>query len=204
MCAPKSLGISRAAGRSRMKPCASTSDDSPSSAPSCPTSPTQIHQGVPHWHHLLGSGQQVWSQNPHHGKRVDGCHHQVQFRTGGHRGHFSKDKAIESERRTPPKATAQCNPRKNNKNKASQGKHEALEADLVAAMDHKNSKAPSEVPTCSIRCSKSRAFTTRAPSNIPSRNVTCFNAISINPIPRRMKARRKALVTRATTRARSS
>jgi hypothetical protein len=44
-CAPVTPETSGAAGRSRMKPCASTSGDSPSNAPSCPTSPTQMSSG---------------------------------------------------------------------------------------------------------------------------------------------------------------
>jgi hypothetical protein len=60
-----------------------------------------------------------------------------------------------------------------------------------------------EGPTCSTRCSRSRAPIIRVPSSTPLRNASCFGATSIRPGPRR-KVAKATTTTRRETRQRSS
>ena len=72
---------------------------------------------------------------------------------------FRKDKQPQG--RPPedvPEASTQRGAKKKGKKK-SQAKRDAADADLVAAAEYKNPrKPPSEVPTSSTRCSRSRAL----------------------------------------------
>jgi hypothetical protein len=61
-----------------------------------------------------------------------------------------------------------------------------------------------EGPTCSTRCSRSHAPTTRVPSITPLRNASCFGATSIRPGHRREMAKAKTTTKRRVTRQRSS
>jgi hypothetical protein len=55
-------------------------------------------------------------------------------------------------------ASAQRGTKKKAK-KESQAKRDAADADLVVAAEHRNPRKPPEGPTCSTRCSRSRAPT---------------------------------------------
>jgi hypothetical protein len=92
-CALGTPGISEAAASSRENPCGTTYDDSRSSAPSCPTSPTRIYRRIPRQHHLPRPGEQVGSQDSHQSERADGHRHQVRLLSGGGRGHLPEGQA---------------------------------------------------------------------------------------------------------------
>jgi hypothetical protein len=78
-CALGTPGISEAAASSQENPCGTTSGDSRSSAPSCPTSPTQMSSARSSPHHLPRPGEQAGSQDSHQGERADGHRHQVRL-----------------------------------------------------------------------------------------------------------------------------
>jgi hypothetical protein len=117
---------------------------------------------------------------------------------------FRKDKQPQG--RQPedvPEASAQRGTKKKAKKKA-QAKCDAADADLVAAAEHRHPRSLPEGPTCSKRCSRSRAPITRVPSSTPLRNASCFGATSIRLGPRRKVARTKTITRRRATRKRSS
>jgi hypothetical protein len=89
---------------------------------------------------------------------------------------FEKDKQPQGRQHEDvPEASAQRSTKKKAKKK-SQVKRDTADADLVAAAEHKNPRKPPGGPTCSTRCSRSRAPTTRVPSSTPLRNASCFGA----------------------------
>jgi hypothetical protein len=61
-----------------------------------------------------------------------------------------------------------------------------------------------EAPTCSTRCSRSRAPIIRAPSSTPLRSASCFGATSTRPGPRRKVAKPTTTTRRGATRQKSS
>jgi hypothetical protein len=94
---------------------------------------------------------------------------------------FRKDKQPQGRQQEDvPEASAQRGTRKKVKKK-SQAKRNATDADLIAAAEHRNPRKPPRGPTCSTRCSRSRAPITRVPSSTPLRNVSCFGTTSIKP-----------------------
>jgi hypothetical protein len=96
---------------------------------------------------------------------------------------FQKDKQPQGRQQEDVhEASAQRSTKKKSKNKA-QAKRDAADADLVAVVEHRNPRKLPEGPTCSIRCSRSRAPITRVPSSTPLRNASCFGATSIRSGP---------------------
>jgi hypothetical protein len=112
---------------------------------------------------------------------------------------FRKDKQpLGRQQEDVPEASAQRGTKKKAKKK-SQVKRDATDADLVAASTG-TLGSPPEGPTCSTRCSRSRAPITRVPSSTPLRNVSCFSATSIKSGPRREMAKAKTTTRRRATR----
>jgi hypothetical protein len=115
---------------------------------------------------------------------------------------FRKDKQPQG--RQPddaPEASAQRGTRKKGKKK-SQAKRDAADADLVAAAEHENPQKPP--PTCSTRCSRSRAPIIRVPSSTPLRSASCFSATSTRPGHQRKVAGPPTTTRGKLTRQRSS
>jgi hypothetical protein len=105
-----------------------------------------------------------------------------------------------------PEASAQRDAKKKGKKK-SQAKRDAADADLVAAAEHSCTGtfgSLPEGPTCSTRCSRSRAPIIRVPSSTPLRSASCFGATSIRPGPWRKVAKATTTTRRRATKQRSS
>jgi hypothetical protein len=81
-------GIFESAASSQGNPCESTSGGFPSSAPSCPTSPTRTSSGHSSPAPRAGLGEQTGAQDSHQGERIDGHCHQVRLWLGGGRSHL--------------------------------------------------------------------------------------------------------------------
>jgi hypothetical protein len=113
---------------------------------------------------------------------------------------FRKDKQPQGRQQEDVlEAFAQRGTKKKAKKK-SQAKRDTADADLVAAVEHRNPRKPPRGATCSTRCSRIRAPITRVPSSTPLRNASCFGATSIRPGPRREMAKAKTTTRRRATR----
>jgi hypothetical protein len=101
------------------------------------------HRGIPRRHHLPRPGEKTGPQDSHQGERVDGYRHQVRLWSGGGRGHLPEGQAASgAPAEDVPEAYAQRGAKKKAKKK-SQAKHDAADADLVAAAEHRNPRKPS-------------------------------------------------------------
>jgi hypothetical protein len=88
-------------------------------------------------------GEQTGPQDSHQGERVDGYRHQIRLWSGGGRGHLPEGQAASgAPAEDVPEAYAQRGAKKKAKKK-SQAKHDAADADLVAAAEHRNPRKPS-------------------------------------------------------------
>jgi hypothetical protein len=92
-CALETPGISEAVASSRESLSRTTSGDSRSSAPSCPTSPIRMSSARSSPAPPAATGEQAGSQDPHQGERADGHRHQVHLWPGGGRGHLPEGQA---------------------------------------------------------------------------------------------------------------
>jgi hypothetical protein len=110
---------------------------------------------------------------------------------------FRKDKQPQGRQKEDvPEASVQRGTKKKTRKKA-QAKCNAIDADFVADAEHRNPrKLPGGGPTCSTRCSRSRAPITGVPSNTPLKSATCSGVTSIRSGPRRKVARTKATTRR--------
>jgi hypothetical protein len=117
---------------------------------------------------------------------------------------FRKDKQPQGRQpKDVPEASAQRGVRKKGKKK-SQAKRDAVDADLVTAAEQRNPRKPPEAPTCSTRCSRSRAPIITVLSTTPLRSASCFGATSTGPGHRRKVAEPTTTTRRRITRQRSS
>jgi hypothetical protein len=106
---------------------------------------------------------------------------------------FRKDKQPQGRQQEDvPKASAQRDTKKKG-NKKSQVKRDAADADLVAAAEHRNPRKPPEGANLFDKMLKDHAPIIRVPPSTPLRSVSCFDATSIRPGPRRKVA--KAMTT---------
>jgi hypothetical protein len=99
------------------------------------------HQGVPRRHHLPRPGEQTGAQDSHQGERVDGHRHQACLWPGGVRSHLPEGKQPQGRQQEDvPEASAQRGTKK--AKKKAQAKRDAADADLVAAVEHRNPRKP--------------------------------------------------------------
>jgi hypothetical protein len=83
-------------------------------------------------------------QDSHQGKRIDGHRHQVCLWSGGGQAIFWKDKQPQGrQKEDAPEASVQRGSKKKAKKKV-QAKRDAINADLVAATEHRNPRKPPE------------------------------------------------------------
>jgi hypothetical protein len=142
-------GISEAAASSQGNPCERTSGGFRSSAPSCQHHRLGRHWGIPRRHHVSGPGEQTGAQDSYQGERIDGHRHQVRLWSGAGRSHLLKGQAASGKDKQPqgrqkedaPEASVQRGSKKKAKRKA-QAKRDAVDADLVAAAEHRNPRKP--------------------------------------------------------------
>jgi hypothetical protein len=100
------------------------------------------HRGIPRWHHLPRPGEQTRAQDSHQGERIDGHSHQVCLWSGGRRSHLPEGQAASGKTEgRRPEAFAQRGT-KNKARKKAQAKCDAVDADLVAAAEHRNPRKP--------------------------------------------------------------
>jgi hypothetical protein len=106
------------------------------------------HRGIPRRHHVPGPGEQTGAQDSHQGKRIDGHRHQVRLWSGGSRSHLPEGQAASGKTEgRHPEVSVQRGSKKKAKKKA-QAKRDAVDADLVAAAEHRNPrKRPGGVNT---------------------------------------------------------
>jgi hypothetical protein len=141
------------------------------------------YRGVPRRHHLPRSGEQTGAQDSHQGERVDGHSHQVRLvrrrlkPSSGRTSSLRRGSRKTSPRR-PPSRARRRRPRRSRK-------QSAMPLTLILSLLPSTGTLGSlpKRPTCSTRCSRSRAPITRVPSCTPLRNVSCFGATSIRPAP---------------------
>jgi hypothetical protein len=100
------------------------------------------HRGIPCRHHLPRPGEQTGAQDSHQGKRIDGHRHQVRLWSGGGRSHLPEGQASpgKTEGRHPRGVRPAWHEKK--AKKKAQAKHDAADADIVAAIEHRNPQKP--------------------------------------------------------------
>jgi hypothetical protein len=117
---------------------------------------------------------------------------------------FRKDKQPQG--RQPedvPEASAQRDTRKKGKKK-SQAKHDATDADLVAAVEHRNPRKPPGGANLFDKMLKESCPYHQGLVKHTLRSVSCFSATSTRPGPRRKVAQPTTTTRRRATRQRSS
>jgi hypothetical protein len=109
---------------------------------------------------------------------------------------FRKDKQPQGRQTEDvPEASVQRGTKKKTRKKV-QAKLDTVDTDLVSAAEHRNPRKPPGGPTCSTRCSRSRAPITGVPSSTPLKSATCSSVTSIRLDPRQKVARTKATTRR--------
>jgi hypothetical protein len=138
------------------------------------------HRGIPRQHHLPRLGEQTGPQDSHQGERVDEHRHQVRLWSGGGRGHLPEGQAASGTPagRRPPSTARRRRPRRSRKRSATPPMQILSPLSSTGTLG-----SLPEGPTCSTRCSRSRAPITRVPSSTPLRNASYFGATSIRPGP---------------------
>jgi hypothetical protein len=100
------------------------------------------HRSFPRRHHLPRPSEQTGAQDSHQGERVDGHSHQVRLRSGGGRGYLPEgQQPLERQKEDVPEASIQRGAKKKTRKKA-QAKHNAADANLVAAAERGNPQKP--------------------------------------------------------------
>jgi hypothetical protein len=142
-CALGTHGISEATASSQGNPCESTSDGFQSSASSCPTSPTRMSSG----HSSPGTTcrdlvSKLGRKTPTKASELMDI--TTKFASGQEavEAIFWKDKQPQGrQKEDTPEASVQRGSKKKAKKKV-QAKHDAIDADLVAATEHRNPQKP--------------------------------------------------------------
>jgi hypothetical protein len=117
---------------------------------------------------------------------------------------FRKDKQPQVEPKTDaPETSAQRGTKKKAKNK-SRAKRDAADANLVAAAEHRNPQKPPGGADVFDKMLKEPCPYHQGPSSTPSKNVSCSDATSIRPGPRRRMARAMTTTRRRAARKRDS
>jgi hypothetical protein len=117
---------------------------------------------------------------------------------------FRKDKQPQArQQEDAPEASAQRGTKKKAKKK-SQAKRDAATQILSLLSSTGTLGSLPEGPTCSTRCSRSRAPIIRVSSSTPLRNASCFGATSIRPGPRWRMAKAKTTTRKRAIGKRSS
>jgi hypothetical protein len=100
------------------------------------------HRGLPRRHHMSRPGEQTRTQDSHQGERIDGHSHQVRLWSGGGRSHLPKGQAASGKTEgRHPEASVQRGTKKKTRKKA-QAKRDDIDADLIAAAEHRNPWKP--------------------------------------------------------------
>jgi hypothetical protein len=90
---------------------------------------------------LPGPGKQTGAQDTHQGERIDGHSHQVRLWSGGGRGHLPEGQAASGKAEDDPEAPVQHGTKKKARKRA-QAKRNDVDADLIAAAEHRNPRKP--------------------------------------------------------------
>jgi hypothetical protein len=117
---------------------------------------------------------------------------------------FQKDKQPQ---RRPKEDTPEVSVQRGTKKKAkkkTQAKHDAVDADLVAAAEHRNPWKPLGGASMFDKMLKESCPYHGVPSSTPLRSVTCSDATSSRLDPRQKVEKTKATTRRGATRMRSS
>jgi hypothetical protein len=148
------------------------------------------HRGFPRRHHLLGPREQTGAQDSHQGEQIDGHSHQVRLWSGGGRSHLPEGQAAsgKTEGRSVTRRRRPGRRRKQNATPLTRISSLLPSTGILGSL--------SEGPTCSIRCSRSRAPITGVPSSTPLKSATCSGATSTRQDPRRKVERTKATTRR--------
>jgi hypothetical protein len=115
---------------------------------------------------------------------------------------FHKDKGSGKQKEDAPEATSQRNPKKNKK--ASQGQHEALNTDLVAATEQRNPQGPQGGPNVFDKMLKKSCPYHKGPVKHTLGSSTCSDASTTSPTSQQKLARRRVLAIGKMSRVESS
>jgi hypothetical protein len=118
---------------------------------------------------------------------------------------FWKDKQPQGrQKEDAPEASVQRGAKKKKARKKAQANHDAVDADLVAAAEHRNPRKPPGGANMFYKMLKESCPITGVPSSTPLKSVTCSDATSTRLDPWRKATRTKATTRRGATRKRSS
>jgi hypothetical protein len=137
----------------------------------------RCHRGIPCRHHLPRPGEQTGAQDSNQGERVDGHRHQLARRRSkpsSGRTSSLRDGSRKTSPWRPPSVARRRRPRRRRK-------QSATPLTWISSLLSNTGTLGSlpEGPTCSTRCSRSRAPITRVSSSTPLRNASCFSATFI-------------------------